>query len=281
MDNVAVNGHETKAVTEIVFKESCVISIKVRNIKMDNVVINGAISISETIAEQAVDIYGQKKHVSRWMTHFYKVVLGGNVDTVKQVVEYMIENGMIVQLDWLLMKEESHSGVATRTGNTHNAVCSFITGVFMFLILAVINVVLSPVFYVVHVVSASLLNTKQRRISVKSNLPLALAVFSQSADMIKYFLSIGVDIEQVDSEGNNVFHYVADLSAASPAKAVRNLDIMLGIFMEKLPVDTIKKMLVEDRNSAGLTVLEYSVKYGSLAFTSKLLNLPNILQTPG
>ena len=113
---------------------------------------------------------------------------------------------------------------------------------------------------------------------MKSNLPLALAVFSQSKDMIEYFLSIGVDIQQVDSEGNNVFHYIADLSATSGEKAIRMLDTSLEIFLDFFPLDDIKRMLVDDRNSAGLTVLEYSTKYGSLAFLTKLLRLPNILQ---
>ena len=66
---------------------------------------------------------------------------------------------------------------------------------------------------------------------MKSSLPLALAVFSQSKDMIEYFLSIGVDIQQVDSEGNNVFHYIADLSATSGEKAIVMLDTSLGNFL--------------------------------------------------
>ena len=112
---------------------------------------------------------------------------------------------------------------------------------------------------------------------MKSSLPLALAVFSQSKAMIEYFLSIGVDIQQVDSEGNSVFDYIADLSATSGEKAIVMLDTSLEISLDFFPLDVIKTMLVDDRNSAGLTVLEYSTKYGSLAFLTKLLRLPNIL----
>ena len=229
---------------------------------------------TELIAKQADKIYRQRKQSTRWDTHFYKLVLGGNVDEVTRVVDYMNENGMTDTLDWLLKKETAQ--------NRSSCSCSparlFLIRIYMFLCLLFVTVVITPVFYMAHILSVSLLNRTQRRISKRSNLPLALAVFSRSREMIEYFISIGVDIQQTDDEGNNVFHYIADLSATSREKANDMLDTSIEIFANFVPLDTIKRMLVDDRNSAALTVLEYSTKYGSLAFLTKLLKMPNILQ---
>ena len=54
--------------------------------------------VTKRLAKQAEEIYHHRRKASRWDTHFYKVVLGGNVG-------YMTENGMAVCLNWLLKKE--------------------------------------------------------------------------------------------------------------------------------------------------------------------------------
>ena len=54
--------------------------------------------VTKRRAKQAEEIYHHRRKASRWDTHFYKVVLGGNVD-------YMTENGMAECLNWLLKKE--------------------------------------------------------------------------------------------------------------------------------------------------------------------------------
>ena len=205
--------------------------------------------VTECLAKQAVEIYRQGKK-GLMDTHFYKVVLGGNVDEVKRIVECMKENGMTACLNWLLKKETVQS--------IKDSTCSYISAklflkrIYMFLCLLLITIVISPVFYMVHILSVTLLNRTQRRISVKCNLPLALAVFSQNRDMVKYFLSIGIDIEHVDSESNNVFHYIADLSATSREEAIDMLDTCVKLFSDIVPLKVIKRMLVDDRNSAGL-----------------------------
>ena len=233
---------------------------------------NKATMATELIAKQADKIY--RKQSTKWETHFYKLVLGGNVDEVTRVVDYMNANGMTDTLNWLLKKEtaQKHSSCSCSSARL------FLIRIYMFLCLLFVTVVITPVFYMAHMLSVSLLNRTQRRISKRSNLPLALAVFSRSQDMIKYFISIGVDIQQTDDEGNNVFHYIADLSATSREKANVMLDTSIEIFADYVPLDSIKRMLVDDRNSAALTVLEYSAKYGSLACLTKLLKMPNILQ---
>ena len=233
-----------------------------------------AMIVTELIAKQADKIYQHRKQATRWDTHFYKLVLGGNVDEVTRVVDYMNANGMTDTLDWMLKKEtvQKHSSCSCSSARL------FLIRIYMFLCLLFVTVVITPVFYMAHILSVSLLNTTQRRISDKSNLPLALAIFSQSPEMIKYFLSIGVNIQQVDDDANNVFHYIADLSTMSQEKANNTLKTSIDIFFDSVPVEVIKRMLVDDRNSAGLTVLEYSTKNGSLAFLTRLLRLPNMLQ---
>ena len=62
-------------------------------------------TVTKRLAKQAEEIYHHRRKASRWDTHFYKVVLGGNVDEVKYAVDYMTENGMAECLNWLLKKE--------------------------------------------------------------------------------------------------------------------------------------------------------------------------------
>ena len=64
-------------------------------------------TVTKRLAKQAEEIYHHRRKASRWDTHFYKVVLGGNVDEVKYAVDYMTENGMAECLNWLLKKRNN------------------------------------------------------------------------------------------------------------------------------------------------------------------------------
>ena len=51
------------------------------------------------IAEQAYETHREQRN--RWDTYFYKVVLAGNIDVVKQVAQYMQDHDMKDTLDWM------------------------------------------------------------------------------------------------------------------------------------------------------------------------------------
>ena len=138
-----------------------------------------------------------------------------------------------------------------------------------------LNIIITPVFYVIHTATYALLNRQEKRISTNIRLPLAYAVFSQKEDMCIYFLSLGVCFMDSDSEGNNVFHYMADISAESPDRAIAMFK-MLVEFMNDM--DSVKALVLDKTNTAGLSAMEYVVKYGSPALMTEMLQFPNLLR---
>ena len=93
--------------------------------------------------------------------------------------------------------------------------------------------------------------------------------------MMRLFLSIGVDIEHTDNQGNNVFHYVADLSAESPDRAIVIFKHIVKFITDP---EIARQMLARKRNSRSLTAIEYTTKFGSPPLLNKMLNYPNILE---
>ena len=224
------------------------------------------------VAKQAEQIWKKKTGKCRYETYFYKVVLGGNVKVVKQVVDYMDQNGMSDALDWL-MKREDHSKTKTQETNHSCQLC--FSQFFMFVLLTTVSLFITPVFYMLHIMSTTFFNRQQERISANIKLPLAFAAFSQSKDMMQYFLLQRVDIENVDSQGNNIFHYIADLSAIA---AERSIEIFSSVIQYVENEITSKQLIVEQRNSAGLTAVEYAAKFGSTALLAHILKHPNLLK---
>ena len=98
-------------------------------------------TVTKRLAKQAEEIYHHRRKASRWDTHFYKVVLGGNVDEVKYAVDYMTENGMAECLNWLLKKETVQDIKYKRCSCVSAKLV--LTRICMFLCLLVITLVIS------------------------------------------------------------------------------------------------------------------------------------------
>ena len=209
----------------------------------------------------------------RWDTHFYKVVLGGNVDVVKRVATYMHANNMRDTLDWLWQRAAFEENTHTVKKQLQSSRL-FITRTLLFIGFMILNVILTPVMYIMHVFTTSLLNRNQKRISGNIQLPLVYAAFSQNADMMVFFLEQGVDIEHIDKQGNNVFHYMSDLSSVA-AETANEIFINTVRFIDD--THTICRLLTHHRNSAGLTAMEYSAKFGSPSLLTQILKQPNVL----
>ena len=205
-----------------------------------------------------------------YKTYFYKTVLGGHVDTVKQVVENMENNKEA--LNWLLDKSEesgSRKNAQVESGwklKTAHYGISTVT--------AMLCIILSPVFYMVHGVLSLLFRWKGSNLSELIELPLAFAAFSHSPEMIQFFLSKGVEMGRVDSKGNNVFHYIADLSITSYKSALKAFITITNNrpTEQNDHQENLSSLMYETRNSKGLTALEYVAQFGSPSLLTQMLN---------
>ena len=71
-----------------------------------------------------------------------------------------------------------------------------------------------------------------------------------------------------DNDGNNVCHYLADLSATEPEVAIRILDFLC----EKIETESeLHDILENEVNQYGMTGLEATAKYGSVVFLHHIL----------
>ena len=223
------------------------------------------------IASQAEETF--KNDGCHWDTYFYNVVLAGNVEVIKQVISYMENNESSQTLDWLFQRHDFEDVRHIKKKSSNRLV---IIRVLMFIILTLVNILLTPVFYAVHILATSYLNRKRKRISGNIQLPLAYAAFRQKKEMVLFFLSQKVDMDHVDHYGNNVFHYVSDLSAVASSKAIQ---IFQNIVKGINDMDYVKRLLEQERNSAGLTAVEYAAKFGSPSLLSQILKQPNLMHT--
>ena len=223
------------------------------------------------IASQAEETFKNKGCL--WDTYFYKVVLAGNVKAIKQVVSFMESNASTETLDWLFQRHafEEKQHVKKRKSKR-----LLIMRVLIFLILTLVNILLTPVFYALHLLAVSFLNRKQKRISGNIQLPLAYAAFSQNKEMVLFFLSQELDIDNIDHRGNNIFHYISDLSAVAPSNAIL---IFCEIVKKIDDLDCVKRLLEQERNSTGLTAVEYAAKFGSPSLLTQILKQPNLMHT--
>ena len=221
------------------------------------------------ICKQARDIH--KDGGFRHDTHFYKTLLGGDINDVKQLVDYMEKNKMADTLDWLWMRGD-YTGPKTLCQRSDKLLMK---KSLMFLLMTFLNIILTPLFYAFHILSTSFTNRRNKRISDRVQLPLAFAAFCQCPTMLRYCMSQGVDLDDADEKGNNVFHYIADLSAESDEVALKVYDMMVD-FMED--VEMMKMLLIQQRNNAGLTAMELTAKLGSPLLLSKILKTPRLLQ---
>ena len=118
------------------------------------------------IASQAEETF--KNDGCHWDTYFYKVVLAGNVEVIKQAVSYMETNGSTQTLDWLFQRHEFEDIRHIKKKSSNRLV---IIRVLIFIILTLVNILLTPVFYAFHLLATSFLNRKRKRILATSSFP--------------------------------------------------------------------------------------------------------------
>ena len=193
----------------------------------------------------------------RHLNRFFNIVLGDNVFLVKEIIEYLKTMRMHKELEWVLGTSDQ------KYDPNHCSVLTHITHYIMYFMWIILFLVFTPFFYLLQVIIFRSHVATRRAISDDIDLPLVFAVFSEDVDMVKVFLDAGCSIEYQDSNGNNVYHYLADLSMQEPEKAVR---CHRAICCCVKNLEILKQLITEQVNVYGLTALESIAKYGSPHF---------------
>ena len=193
----------------------------------------------------------------RHTNYFFNIVLGGNVHLVKSVLYYLKIKRMDTELAWILgtdfVQEDAEYCSASRK----------LLNWLLFFIWVLLFIVLTPVFYTFHVIIFSAHLATRGRMSQMVDLPIVFAVLSEDPEMVSVILTAGCQIHSQDSEGNNVYHYLADLSQDKPEKAVR-CHYALCASVDNL--DVLRALITEQTNEVNITALEAIAKYGSMHF---------------
>ena len=225
---------------------------------------------ASVIANQAKEIFYWPIESRRlYDTYFYTVVLSGNTRVVQNVVEYMKNSGMKDVLDWLLHRTnrppDEHKNLITEILSKITTILCLVWMLFM---------MATPFDYIINKAERSMALEEERGIFKSIPLPLVYAICSHKKDMWKYFLSQHVSLTDCDSKGNNIFHYIAEMSVESPDQAVKLFKMLIELIND---MDSVKTLVLDKTNAAGLSALEYVDKYGSPSLITEALQYPDLL----
>ncbi|NPA76250.1 MAG: hypothetical protein GXN93_00665, partial [Candidatus Diapherotrites archaeon] len=203
-----------------------------------------------------------KTSTKRQSTRFFQIVTGGNVTFVKQVVAYLKENGMRAELQWIFGRTDRHSEQLQRH-RQHQSMLVAVVNRLLFFLVFFAYIGTSPLFYVWHAILHNVYLGLRRKSSKEADLPLIFALLSEEKEMVQLFLDNGASIHSQDGHGNNIYHYLADISDDDPAKAIQCHTILCSCFDD---VGQLREVVTEQENELGLTGFEAIAKYGSLRF---------------
>ena len=194
----------------------------------------------------------------RDQTRFFRIVKGGNVRFVREILEHLNVNDMKAELAWCL------GDPSFRFGKRHSSAClgSLVHG-FWFMFLFTMTIILTPVFYIVHTLVHESIMTTRKKLDDIVKLPLAFALLSQEEEMVALFLQYGCQVTWPDSEGNTIYHYLADVSVER-YDMTKSCHLILCKLIKNM--STMKNVITEQENNEGNTALEYIAKYGSVTF---------------
>ncbi len=145
------------------------------------------------------------------------------------------------------------------------------------IITAIMFVILTPVFYVIHGLIASFHRHWQLRFSRrKYPVPLFSAVLSGHLDVMAVLLMHGSDYTQTDAALNNVLHYLGLISGDDPVAALRGYKSLRKVLVEG-DSKTIMQDLLHGKNKEGLCPAEHCSLYGALKLCTELINDMNKL----
>ncbi len=215
------------------------------------------------IHKRANEARGNYSNINRKDTVLFRLVLGGSVGLVRAILEYMRDSHMEEELAWATgVKQHTMNNNIYKTSGWRwfNHILRFIT----FLILWAIFAISTPVFYLLHAVICRITTKLSARISKKPKLPLVFAVLSGNVDMVKLFLQFGTTLDSCDSQGNNIYHYLADKSETDPEVFSRCHQLLKEV-TDHSRYAMLLEMIKGRENEMGICPLEMLVMRGSIA----------------
>ncbi|KAK2153344.1 hypothetical protein LSH36_300g04081 [Paralvinella palmiformis] len=234
--------------------------------------------VSESVNELVSRVIEEIKHVvndnlARHTdnTLFFRFVTGGNVTIAREIIRCLHSEELKRELSWATGKPTEdevaeHYRLLEQVTRTSQLIRKWLC----FVVFFVLFVATSPVFYGLHAIFWEL--GARRRVKSDScsiKLPLVYALLSEDRDMVKLFLDSGCPVSKQDADGNNVYHYLARISADDSQKAIRCHEILKSACED---VDALKYVVTAQENKMRFTAWEYTAKYGSLLLCCKLAN---------
>ncbi len=211
------------------------------------------------IQEHADKLQGNYSSIQKWDTFFFRLVLGGNVDLIREILEYMRDNHKEEELAWATGVEQASLTDRRCKKRRSKGLLRFLT----FLLLWVIFAVSTPVFYPLHAIISRMTTNLSARISKKPKLPLVYAVLSGNVDMVRLFLQFGTTLDSCDSQGNNLYHYLGDKSA-SDSDVFSRSHHLLKEAIDPSHHNLLLEMITGRENELGISPLEMLVLRGSI-----------------
>ena len=221
----------------------------------------------EDILQHVIDARDNYDDIRKKDTLFFKLVRGGNVSMVTQTLEYMTAHRLNDAMTWALSPDTEYRPESPRqepTRSTGYTQARRLLRVVVFAVLWIVSVIVTPVFYILHATSCTLVSGFVGRISHNPDLPLLFAVLSENADMVRLFLQYGVSPRCTDRHGNTVYHYLADISAEDPDKFKR-CHLLMKEAVDDSQHSLLTDSLANKENDMGLSPLEFLVHRGSIA----------------
>ncbi len=216
------------------------------------------------IHEQADKVHGHYSSIQKRDTFFFRLVLGGNVDLIREILEYMRDNHLREELAWATGVEpgvEQASRIDRRCKKGHSKwFLRFMT----FLLLWVIFAAFTPVFYPLHAIIYRMTTKLGARISKTPKLPLVYAVLSGNVDMVGLFLHFGTTLDSCDSQGNNLYHYLGDKSAEDSEIFSRSHQLLKEVNHHPSHNTMLLDMITGHENELGLSPIEMLLLRGSI-----------------
>lgn len=249
------------------------------DIELDGFISSDTTSMTSQIIEDARKAHSSKK--KRNATIFFKLVMGGANSVVSEVLEELKNSSRDKDLyKWLTCFGKSSATVKIRT-----QACNYCIKLLKYLLLVPLWVIFTPFFYGIHRLINSILNSKEMvsRFALSEyerlDFPLVFAVFSADFDTVKLFLDHEVPIDLEDNNGNNVAHYLADLSAYDLPRATKCYELLCNMADSgQISKDTLHKIITSKENLNMQNAIEYSCQFGSLKLACRMIN--DALTTP-
>ncbi len=218
------------------------------------------------IQQRVSSSHGNYDSVKKKDTVFFRLVWGGNVRLVRQCLDYMRENHLDEELSWATGMQQSpvNNRIKRKRKNQSNRRINQLLRGVLFLVLWVIFAISTPIFYPLHAIIYRIAIKLSLKISKNPKLPLVYAVLSGNLEMVRLFLQFGTTLDSCDSQGNNLYHSLADKSTTDPDVFSRCHQLLKEV-TDRSQHAVLLEMITAHENDVGISPLEMLLLRGSMA----------------